>query len=108
MPQASSIARDDETKCDVIPAGLRARWRVVDEDFPPISSFRLPLRELPEGLCVYKAVSTTLIPPVFTAARQLQIYTGFPFHSQETGNRMLQLDTYGCPDSYCPLNLDIP
>jgi len=38
MPQASPIARDDETKCDVIPAGLRARWRVVDEDFPLSSS----------------------------------------------------------------------
>ncbi|MNL42135.1 hypothetical protein D3C87_1645730 [compost metagenome] len=90
MPQASSIARDDETKCDVIPAGLRAWWRV-----------RMKTSHS-------KAVSTTFIPPVFTAARQLQIYTGFPFHLKETGNRMLQLETYGCPDSYAGLNLDIP
>jgi len=46
MPQASSIARDDETKCDVIPAGLRAWWRIMDEDFPLTSSFWLPLRWL--------------------------------------------------------------
>ncbi|ADF64544.1 hypothetical protein ECL_05022 [Enterobacter cloacae subsp. cloacae ATCC 13047] len=45
MPQASSIARDDETKCDVIPAGLRAGWRFVDEDFPFSQCLQLSSRQ---------------------------------------------------------------
>jgi len=45
MPQASPIARDDETKCDVIPAGLRARWLYKDEDFPFSQCLQLSSRQ---------------------------------------------------------------
>jgi hypothetical protein len=66
MPQVSSIARDDGTKCDVIPAGLRARRynKMMTSHIYAVSAF-------------------AIIPHILTAARQLQIYTGFPFNSQD-------------------------
>ena len=69
MPQALSVARDDKTSCDVIRQvfglGGYIKERMTSHDKPQcLHQVRSPLTFL-------------------TAARQPQIYTGFPFNSQD-------------------------
>ncbi len=69
MPQALSVARDDKTSCYVIRQvfglGGYIKERMTSHDKPQcLHQVRSPLTFL-------------------TAARQPQVYTGFPFNSQD-------------------------
>ena len=69
MPQVLSVARDDKTSCDVIRQVFGLGGYIKEK-----------MTSRGEPQCLHEVRSSLTF---LTAARQPQIYTGFPFNSQD-------------------------
>ena len=80
MPQALLIARDMQNQLRRIPVGLRA-WmplspQTVNDGRGYNESDDFPSSKVEDSVCIIMLIAGAFL----TAARQLQIYTGFPFN----------------------------